>query len=711
MNAEIIKRKIVPDKFTLYEKDANTGNIVFTANTVTDGVNLNGLTAYMSVEFPSGETDKFLLSATSGDGKYYYTLDITSSLTRECGTAAAQLSFESADKSTIMKTDKFVIEIADAVDGNAAYSSVTPSAITSLETQLSAALDECREIKTAVDGVKAEMNAKVEELKSSNVTSVNGKTGDVTLSYSDVQALSADTEMPVMLKNPETITVDGVTYDGSEEVTVTLEGEYFEVIDFDVTLSPSDKNSYFIPTPKTVRLTNDGFSKNKIQNATVFINCLEGLAFTADFAFEFAGDCCADGNFIPAVGLYRMDMTAFGNGGKVYTNVKKFSKSAKEYVDRGGLPAKIISGAGATYNVTVYGNAGWNDELIENTDDPFTGVGDPVSEGSDAGRYKIQIVSQTQNYLKFGAIEETVAGLTLKKTESADGITVSGTVSGGGSVVIPVSVSALTGKFSILKAFKTEGNVSSSSLGCLMEISVVGESGDILTTGVNFTGSDCAVTNKSATGKVTEDVTGLKITVPEGTDGTVFNAVFGFVLTDGDAVSEYTPYKESVSDIIVKEPLRKLGDVYDEVCLNTGKVTRRIRSVVIKSKAQVFAENTSATAAALYKPSKYTTLVSGNLSPDLGLALPLRIAGVSKEDTLNAMTPAAGYIKLNPDWYGTYKQMTADQFPIRLIYVLKSPKSENILRKTAVMLYDGETHVYVRSGVKASGGNIKTVKN
>ena len=58
------------------------------------------------------------------------------------------------------------------------------------------------------------------------VTSVNGKTGAVSLVASDVGALPNTTVIPTVpnaLKNPYPLTINGVSYDGSEAKTVTIE--------------------------------------------------------------------------------------------------------------------------------------------------------------------------------------------------------------------------------------------------------------------------------------------------------------------------------------------------------------------------------------------------------------------------------------------------------------------------------------------------------
>lgn len=58
------------------------------------------------------------------------------------------------------------------------------------------------------------------------VTSVNGKTGAVSLVASDVGALPSTTVIPTVpnaLKNPYPLTINGIAYDGSEAKTVTIE--------------------------------------------------------------------------------------------------------------------------------------------------------------------------------------------------------------------------------------------------------------------------------------------------------------------------------------------------------------------------------------------------------------------------------------------------------------------------------------------------------
>ena len=77
------------------------------------------------------------------------------------------------------------------------------------------------------------------------VTSVNGKTGSVTLVASDVGALPNTTVIPTVptaLKNPYPLTINGVAYDGSEAKTVTIESTGDGVsVELDSTLTQYNK--------------------------------------------------------------------------------------------------------------------------------------------------------------------------------------------------------------------------------------------------------------------------------------------------------------------------------------------------------------------------------------------------------------------------------------------------------------------------------------
>lgn len=73
------------------------------------------------------------------------------------------------------------------------------------------------------------------------VKSVNGKTGDVTLAASDVGALPNTTVIPTVptaLKNPYPITINGVSYDGSEAKNITIQAaDGGESVSLDTTLT------------------------------------------------------------------------------------------------------------------------------------------------------------------------------------------------------------------------------------------------------------------------------------------------------------------------------------------------------------------------------------------------------------------------------------------------------------------------------------------
>ncbi len=156
MTGKIINRRVVPDRYEIFEKDTNVKTITFTVPKVNDGVDLSDLYAFINLESENFITNKVLLTKIIEDDQITLTFNIDGAISNSDGITKAQISFESSDLSIIYSTAIFYIDVKASVDS---YSNTLLSAQSLYELQSN--------LTKTLDSVKDKINQAVEEVKGS----------------------------------------------------------------------------------------------------------------------------------------------------------------------------------------------------------------------------------------------------------------------------------------------------------------------------------------------------------------------------------------------------------------------------------------------------------------------------------------------------------------------------------------------------------------
>ncbi len=157
MTGKIIDRRVVPNKFEIYENDTNVKQITFSVAKINDGVDLTELYAFINLENENFDTNKVLLTKTVLENEISLVFNIDSAISVEDGITKAQISFESSDLSLIYSTAIFYVEVKTSING---YSNANVSAksLYDLQSNLTKTLDSFNEkIKQALEEAKASM--------------------------------------------------------------------------------------------------------------------------------------------------------------------------------------------------------------------------------------------------------------------------------------------------------------------------------------------------------------------------------------------------------------------------------------------------------------------------------------------------------------------------------------------------------------------------
>ena len=156
MTGKIINRRVVPDRYEIFEKDTNVKTITFTVPKVNDGVDLSDLYAFINLESENFITNKVLLTKIIEDDQITLTFNIDGAISNSDGITKAQISFESSDLSIIYSTAIFYIDVKASVDS---YSNTLLSAQSLYELQSN--------LTKTLDSVKDKINQAVEEVRGS----------------------------------------------------------------------------------------------------------------------------------------------------------------------------------------------------------------------------------------------------------------------------------------------------------------------------------------------------------------------------------------------------------------------------------------------------------------------------------------------------------------------------------------------------------------
>ena len=226
MEAKIINKNVVPNKFYLCEEDVGGKSLIFAVNSINDGVDVSLLTGYLDIVRSDESTDRLILNKTIGENSVYFSTVILNSLTLVSGFVDAQITFENADKSIVYKSKKFIIEVEKSIDGYSSYDSTLPSVIVTIRDEVKKSLDDCNEVKTDVeeaiigireaknhiDNIKSQIDYTSEHILDNAVLSFNGKRGNVVLEYQDISE--------ILQSNLSTINGKSILNGGNIEINV-----------------------------------------------------------------------------------------------------------------------------------------------------------------------------------------------------------------------------------------------------------------------------------------------------------------------------------------------------------------------------------------------------------------------------------------------------------------------------------------------------------
>lgn len=170
---------------------------------------------------------------------------------------------------------------------------------------------------------------------------------------------------------------------------------------------------------------------------------------------------------------------------------------------------------------------------------------------------------------------------------------------------------------------------------------------------------------------------------------------------------DYVPHEEDTQTTYLKEPLRGIGGVYDELNLSAGKIIRRFDKKVLDGTESGWAKGTLTTG-----ESQYYVSIS-----DKGKALkePMCTHFVGKVNSLknHVYINSNGnlLVFVNPIYNGSpvetleaWKAFLAEQYangtPVEVVYELATPIIEHIDCSDKITQYDEQTNVYNTDGAE-----------
>lgn len=255
MTGKIINRRVVPDKYVIYENDNNSKSLTFTTTTINDGVDIRNLYAYLSLQSEDYETNKMLLSKQIDGDTVTFSTTINSTISNSDGITRAQISFESSDLTIVYSTAIFFIEVKKSVDGYE-NTTVTPNSLFELQKTLT----------ETVDGVEEKMDGKLNEYLTQMDKAIQGYREDL---HNDFENFKNNVEVAPL-------TINGISYNGktaTEIKTYTRRIEGFPCV-FE---SPEESSTndlvirgiYRHENDKDISSVGDGVNTNVVQGVGV----------------------------------------------------------------------------------------------------------------------------------------------------------------------------------------------------------------------------------------------------------------------------------------------------------------------------------------------------------------------------------------------------------------------------------------------------------
>lgn len=714
MQGKIIDRNVLPNRFTFYESDINTTMLIFEVAKINDGVDLTDKTAYLNIERDDSSTDKLILEKTLTDNGLYFSLMINDSITNKEGTVSAQISFENGDKSEIYKTNVFIFDVMNSVNGNESFEKTLPSAIDQLENKILNEISYCEQVKQETNDIKVETKSlkdQVEEMigeyETNNVKSINGKKGDVSLTYEDVGAMPASGTIPKMQRTMHPLTIDDVSFDGSNPVNISLNGEFKQIDDEYAVVDIKNKGTYYVSCPKKVNIITDNFkSDNSTVLATVIINFKDVENYTISGDIEFSGDDAVDGKFIPQKNVYKFELFRLRNANVVYAKSLKYYKNSVAYEKEGTFnEIGYALEEGHTYNYGLWGNVLTNNYVV-NIEDSIKGIGKLVNDPYDPnfGKYNLKLRTENNNILVMQDFKEYVGSLCISTDSQSGLLCLNGIVDVPGVIEIPLYGRAAYNSVLYFRTYSMGGYISTTNLSQLVSFEMW-DTQKLVNEGEILGNNEIRPTTKEKFNSF-RAYNKLVITINESAVGSVFvEAKYGLAVEISSEKEGFYKHYENTIDMYMNEPLLKIGDDEDYFDAYSGTITRKIKKVLVNKITDL--EYDEATGGAVYRGEDGRGLIANGLVGD-----PNKTVKCSKVLDTNATTyilRREDDILLSPEAFGSYYSPVSIRFPLVFIYCLKTPKIEKV-QVAPIKYYKGPNKVTVDTDIRTFNSFCRIVK-
>ena len=731
MEAKIIKRSVVPNRFEIYENDVGS-TFLFRIEKINDGVDVESLNGYLQTVCESGRTDKIALEKTVGETEVYFTLEVANNLTRDSGLTSAQITFENSQKTVVYSTEIFYIEVKETIDGLESYESVMPSVIESLQEEIEQKLEECVEIKNQAEQVKSqvesakeevltlkqEVDRKHQDVSNSAVLSVNGKTGNAVLTCDDVGAMPNTTEIPTKLPNPNALIINGQRYDGSMDLSIDTSGEveYVNILGDSITLK-ANKTTHVNTTGKTKRLiiNRGNFGKSSTEKCVVYLKYTNDFMLHYKNDFYFYGDGTADGDFLCEEGFYKFEFVCGPSDEKVSVGCKKYEKVTNDYENVGSFPIRIKGKAGITYKYGMLGNLEYDKNYIrdykESCDgdiDFFKGVGTITNDKLLVGLNTIKVLSETSNLIDISNFEgDSGCGVNITVDKKTGKLTFNGTVNDSGTIRIKFSNEIIENREYVFKMFNFGGTCVSSSTTSVFDAILQANYLQAARLEVFSNGTTKGTNDDVCVFSYHMGIDAISIHFPKTSIGTAFNNyTVGFMVGFKGYMNEFTTHKSSVSEILIENPLLSYNGKCDELDMENFRIIRRVQRCYIYDETFVIeAENGDFR----YAGDSYEGLSFEDRAIDTSFERPVLLSGLKDELYETGLVVDEDGITFKKEVFPEFRKLNYSYFPYEIIYCLKNEKYENVKFKTPIKYFDELTHITIYSPAQPSASFFKTV--
>ena len=374
-------------------------------------------------------------------------------------------------------------------------------------------------------------------------------------------------------------------------------------------------------------------------------------------------------------------------------------------------PLVIIGNLNRTLDdYQIHGNSVQEGVPTPDAEIPVESVGDLITDGDNAGKYKIPVTISGKNLIDYKKAYARSTAQTVTITDTGVIFT------GNYYFIIPCNIKAGT----------------TVAFSCVTQW---------LQRVVFYSGSEADVTIWGNGGKTTttKDIDKLYVyKAPPESVGS--NMVFDNIQLELGSKTSYEPYIEPVTtDIILDAPLRKIGDYTDYIDFKNGKVVRNVKEVIIDGVTGNYVnmnggspsyelENTYLFAITNMFPNRHTT---GSYKTNTELSNIIKNYGVTVYNTAAPDRESFSfhngknytqnlYIRVNKDRVlpsgvttiqsGHFKNWVKKQYtngtPLTFYYMCEEPEEERI-PLPALPQFKGTTIYEIDTNIKPSGMQVK----